>query len=249
MSLLYIATNKVNGKQYIGQTRKGLQKRKQNHEKVSRNPASRSHGYFQRAIAKHGPKNFTWDVLTPDVPLEDLDELEELAIEINGTLKPNGYNIATGPRTVAGSTGGRAAGSMRRGSGQGLPAYISYLSRDGVVHGYQIDYNEQVKCIVSARYTMQQKLEIAVKWLEEMKRGAKMTRIYTRKHSEDDDLPPGISKNVDRKTGYITYYVRPMIDGRRVHKGFARGGPEQALKDAKAYLENLKTLQYKCGDE
>ncbi len=241
MSLLYIATNKVNGKQYIGQTRKGLQKRKRDHEKISRNPASKSHGYFQRAIAKYGPENFKWDVLTPDVPLEQVDELEELAIDINGTLRPNGYNIATGPRAVAGSTGGRAAGSTRRGSGQGLPAYISYKSDKGIIHGYQIDYNDPLKCIVSARYTMQQKLVIAVKWLEEMKHGAKIPRIYTRKHPEDDHLPPGISRTVDRRTGHIRYMVRPMINGKRVHKSFTRGGPEQALEDAKAYLENLKT--------
>lgn len=91
MSLIYLATNLVNSKGYVGQTRRPLWSRRRDHES----------GYggallLWRAIEKYGPDSFEWSVVFADVPDEELDELEIDAIVVHRTLAPNGYNLDTG---------------------------------------------------------------------------------------------------------------------------------------------------------
>ena len=60
MGIIYIATNKINNKSYIGQTIKSLRGRITSHN----NEAMNREGFkFQRAIRKYGIKNFEWRTL------------------------------------------------------------------------------------------------------------------------------------------------------------------------------------------
>ena len=92
MALIYMATNKVNGKCYIGQTTVSLKRRKilHKHDMKSKDYA------FQRALRKYGFENFKWKTLCKDVPVDDLDDLERKEIAERETLSPKGYNITTG---------------------------------------------------------------------------------------------------------------------------------------------------------
>lgn len=70
--IIYKATNKINGKVYIGQTEKDLEWRKNKHKQDSK----RIDTYFYRAINKYGWDNFEWEVI--DNTAQNRKELNEL---------------------------------------------------------------------------------------------------------------------------------------------------------------------------
>ena len=79
-----------NGKCYIGQTIRPIEKRLEEHE-VGK---SKDCCAIYNAIKSHG-----WENLEKDwyyCPDEDLNKHEELMIEVLGTLSPNGYNLKEG---------------------------------------------------------------------------------------------------------------------------------------------------------
>lgn len=45
------------------------------------------------AFAKHGPENFEYEILFEQIPLEELNGLEDDCIIKYNTLAPNGYNL------------------------------------------------------------------------------------------------------------------------------------------------------------
>jgi len=88
---IYLITNKINGKQYVGKTvRKDPRPRWREHQKDSRKNSST---IISRAIHKHGIKNFTFQVIeTVNDPVL-LAERESFYIREYQTLTPKGYNI------------------------------------------------------------------------------------------------------------------------------------------------------------
>ena len=88
--IIYIATNNINGKNYIGQTIKKLDVRIKTHKRDSK----RFDYLFYRAINKYGFNNFSWKILYI-VPIDKLDIAEVCAIYSFGTYG-NGYNSTRG---------------------------------------------------------------------------------------------------------------------------------------------------------
>lgn len=88
--VIYVITNIVNGKKYVGQTRRTSQERWKEHCKPEKCVLLR------RAIEKYGKNSFTvTDVDTADTP-EELNRKEtEWILKLN-TLAPNGYNLQVG---------------------------------------------------------------------------------------------------------------------------------------------------------
>ena len=85
---IYIVTNLINQKQYIGQTIRKFKERQEEHFR------SNKCIYFYRALKKYGKENFKW--ISFKCPMEDLDYNERLLIKELKTQKPNGYNIEFG---------------------------------------------------------------------------------------------------------------------------------------------------------
>jgi group I intron endonuclease len=91
---IYVVTNRVNGKRYVGQTRRTVARRWQLH---SWRAARGAQTHFERAIQKHGPAAF--GILS--IPLaswttqEQLDRWERWFIAALKT-QSNGYNIEAG---------------------------------------------------------------------------------------------------------------------------------------------------------
>jgi len=81
--------NKINGKIYIGQTIRPIQKRFDKHQHKS----SRCRAIYN-AILKYGWGNFEKDWY--ECPDEDLNFDEELLVREMGTLSPDGYNLKEG---------------------------------------------------------------------------------------------------------------------------------------------------------
>jgi group I intron endonuclease len=87
--IIYCYTNKVTGKQYIGQTIHPDQ-RKASH--LSEAMGGNSNYYFHRSIRKHGWKAFDYVVLEENVDRAILNHREDFYMEKYNTIWPNGYN-------------------------------------------------------------------------------------------------------------------------------------------------------------
>ena len=84
--IIYIITNLINNKQYVGKTTKSLKLRWRRH-------CSRKHTAISKAIIKYGKENFKIEVLEYTTSLEELNNLEIEWINKKNTLSPNGYNL------------------------------------------------------------------------------------------------------------------------------------------------------------
>lgn len=83
---VYIHTNKINGKKYVGQTCQEPEKRWKNGKGYHNNI------YFTRAIQKYGWDNFEHEIIKCNLTKEEADDIEKLLIKELNTLNPNGYN-------------------------------------------------------------------------------------------------------------------------------------------------------------
>jgi group I intron endonuclease len=92
--IIYKATNKVNGKSYIGQTARSLDIRIKEHI----NDAKHNADYpFCKAIHKYGIENFTWEIIVDCGNSQKLlNEGEKFFIDGYNTKIPNGYNLTDG---------------------------------------------------------------------------------------------------------------------------------------------------------
>lgn len=94
-NVIYAFTNKINGKRYIGQTRKQLRERLAQHIWQMKYKAS----YFHKALSKYGLSNFDISILDSCENPNDLDGLEIYWIDYyDSTNRSKGYN-----RTIGGS--------------------------------------------------------------------------------------------------------------------------------------------------
>lgn len=218
--VIYVVTNVLNGKQYVGQTTQKFESRKQKHLFAARTPQHPDKSYLHHAIAKYGEQNFQWEVLC-EADAAHLDELEELTIEVNDTLRPGGYNVRAGN---SGKTGVKTSGYRRqRPEDEGLPAHICVHRVKGVARGYQASHlrTGRQRVVISTRFTMTEKLEIAKAWLAEMDEHGKVSQTphITRRNPRDDGLPPGIyykQSNNSIKAGYevnVRGHSRKMFMG------------------------------------
>ncbi len=149
---VYLITNKVNKKQYVGQTIRSVQRRFINH-------ACASHDYsaITNAIKKYGKANFIVEEYLSCFNQRDLDIFEKKTITDFNTLAPNGYNIHRGGHTsmfhdklavgekikrrLMGNT--NASGkrdefsNIRNSRGQSSERIIALNLREGTVKGYE----------------------------------------------------------------------------------------------------------------
>ncbi len=93
MGYIYLVTNLVNGKKYVGQTRqKDIQRRWQQHRRISK---SNLGPHLYNAYVAHGIDAFKFQIICICFD-EDCDKFESEYITRYNTLSPNGYNIKSG---------------------------------------------------------------------------------------------------------------------------------------------------------
>lgn len=217
---IYVITNRLNQKQYIGQAMlycrdghgtfkkhgaKGRFIQHCNEAKRGRYKCPR----LEKSIHKHGQSSFQVDVLL-QCRLEDMNYYEELFINRFGTLSPSGYNLDTGGRNgrIISEETRRKMSENRQGirhtqetrerlrtantgnshtnetrakmsttrkgkerdiaNHRDLPKYISKLGS-----GYQVTYgfgkNRKSKKFMTKTLSMEQKLELAINYLNYFK--------------------------------------------------------------------------------
>lgn len=90
---VYYHKNKINGKYYIGITKK------ENPEKRWRKGEGNKNQFFYKAIQKYGWDNFEHKILFDGLTIKEAKEKEIELIKKYNTLAPNGYNIGRGGET------------------------------------------------------------------------------------------------------------------------------------------------------
>ena len=95
MACIYKITNLVNGKMYIGQTRRRLKDRWAQHKRSARDPRGGwNKQHIHNAMSKHGIENFTIECVE-ECAVEELDERETYWINRLDTFR-KGYNEIVG---------------------------------------------------------------------------------------------------------------------------------------------------------
>lgn len=90
MFIIYIITNEVNGKKYVGKTTASLAKRWTQHKSVSGCKA------VSAAIVKYGEESFSIEEIDAACSEKELNKREISWIKKLNTISPNGYNLTEG---------------------------------------------------------------------------------------------------------------------------------------------------------
>ena len=91
---VYVITNKVNGKRYIGQTTATAERRFAVHKSSARTGCGTQ--LIHKAINEFGEQNFFVMAIETGVGDDEIDSRESYWIQQMNTVYPNGYNIQTG---------------------------------------------------------------------------------------------------------------------------------------------------------
>lgn len=86
---IYLITNTINGKQYVGQSLDAIRRFSEHCKNYTEDIS-----LLNRAIKKYGKENFTMQILESQI--ENYNEREKYWISIYKTLQPNGYNLTIG---------------------------------------------------------------------------------------------------------------------------------------------------------
>ena len=178
------------GKKYIGQAvcylssgkKYGFKKRWNGHKSEAKNHRDYCR-LLDNAIRKYGHENFKIELLET-VTIEKLDERENYWIKEHNSMTPNGYNLISGKsnsrqsletrelrrQSMIGKNKGKEYPKMKRKREEDnlLPKYIrSYYDKTGKC-GYRISNHPiiKTKSFLSKKLTMQEKLELALNWLD-----------------------------------------------------------------------------------
>jgi group I intron endonuclease len=89
MGYIYLITNKINGKSYVGQTRQ------KNPKNRWRQHINDPRGILKTAFDKYGIEKFEFKTLF-EVSNDELNENEKREISERKTISPNGYNLQSG---------------------------------------------------------------------------------------------------------------------------------------------------------
>ena len=91
---VYIYTNEINGKKYIGQSQDIEKRHNQHLYRAFRKTDHEYNSILHRAFRKYGVKNFSIEKIY--CPLKEMNDKEVELIDKYNTLFPNGYNIQRG---------------------------------------------------------------------------------------------------------------------------------------------------------
>ena len=111
-SIIYKATNLINGKMYVGKTIKKLRERKSAHKHEASN--CNDNRYFHKAIRKYGFENFKWEVIDYALSEEISFNMEKYYIKKLKTKAPIGYNLTDGGEGVSGYENKLKTGRYKR---------------------------------------------------------------------------------------------------------------------------------------
>lgn len=101
--VVYLFTNLVNGKKYVGKTTHRYPCHRWNaHYRAAERGLSDT--FFHRALRKYGRDGFSVSIVGRFETEADLSLAEQLFIQEHGSVAPGGYNLTTGGEGTSGRT-------------------------------------------------------------------------------------------------------------------------------------------------
>lgn len=156
LGIIYIITNKVNSKVYIGQTRKSLSERMRHHFSKYETCTK-----LKKAIEQYGKDNFMYNVLEL-VPYSKLNEREFYYITKYNSVQ-NGYNIKYGNSEFK----GRKIHSIKNLQNDIVKDYTSGMNTKDIAIKYHIAltsvYNSLKRANIKMRYCKNTRKPLASK--------------------------------------------------------------------------------------
>jgi group I intron endonuclease len=122
MGYVYLVTNQINSKQYIGKTLRTLAARKEGHEASA---YRKSKLVFHQALRKYSCSSFQWRIIYSSDVNEKLMIAERVYIRLYKTKVPYGYNLTDGGE---GNSGWVPSRSTRRKIGNALRGKVGHPS-------------------------------------------------------------------------------------------------------------------------
>jgi len=120
---VYLWTNKVNGKKYIGRCAGDEE-----------GPYKGSGKYFRRAYNKWGEENFSREILKYCSSIEECKEVEQYYLDMyDASNNPNFYNIS--PSSHGGHHGADYTGEKNPMYGRKHPNHVPHLGKDNGMYG------------------------------------------------------------------------------------------------------------------
>ena len=155
---IYVHTNTVNGKSYVGQTTAGVSNRWCDQVKITRWPKHVGYNYpLSRAIRKYGQDAFEHQILAVAKTKAELDNLERIWIILLNT-RENGYNIVAGgegklggahsPETcaqISRNRKGKALGNRNAAGTVQTPEMRQRKSEANLGHHFSASHNEKIR--------------------------------------------------------------------------------------------------------
>lgn len=188
---VYVITNKINNKKYIGITSKTIKERFKAHKKNAEKKINR---YLYDSMNKYGYDNFEIELLDDTCSKwEELQEKERFYIKQYNTMYPNGYNMTTG------GDGGNTIASWDYESRHSLYKHQGE-SRRG--HAVSKDARIAIGMATKERYlkmTKEEKEEINIKISKTLKKKGCKPPIYRGgnggyKHTKEDNEKISIAR-------------------------------------------------------
>ena len=178
LGIIYIITNKVNSKVYIGQTRKSLSERMRHHFSKYETCTK-----LKKAIEQYGKDNFIYSVLEL-VPYSELNVRESFYIERYNSIE-NGYNTKKGNSEFK----GRKIHSIKMLQEDIVNDYNAGMNTKDIADKYHIAltsvYNSLTRANVKMRYCKNAikplRAKIDINLLIEMKQNG-LTTAYIAKY-------------------------------------------------------------------
>jgi group I intron endonuclease len=122
--IVYLITNLVNGKRYVGKTCKDLGVRWAQHQYHA--TVHRSGNILQAAIRKYGSINFKIEILEENLTEKEANLCEILYISFLNTRPPGGYNLTDGGEGKVGYKHSEATRAKMRISRKGGRPYLGH---------------------------------------------------------------------------------------------------------------------------
>lgn len=244
LTYIYVITNLVNGKQYVGKANLYKRGGRKNgtHTRFLAHLYEAETGaagctYLNNAINKYGRASFVVNTIDT-VPTAEQDYWETWYIKSHNTYEGPGYNLTAGgqARLVNPSEQTRQLQSDRqRIYDSDLPMYVKEVRHISGQTGYAV-YNPETmktKSFMSSTLTMEEKRQLTIAWK------AKATAPdLVASCSNPNYLPPFIQRRKSRPGLYVLYKVNRRGQTPEVvfYKSFQDGTFEQQLKAAKSCL-------------
>lgn len=263
--IIYIITNKINEKYYVGQTKEysgitdirkyGLHVRWREHVSAAKRNKVNGCTLLNKAIREHGEESFNVEVLFY-CDLEDRDEIEIATIYLLDSNNPlHGYNVCSGGNSVSGfpitqDSREKTSKTLVNPSGFCNIKQIKSRTDKTIVIGYKVSRDEKGirynKDFSDSKFTLEQNLELAKVWLEELKKGNHIDN----KHKKPDDLPLYVRYHHDQISKKLCgYKFEIRANGESISKCFSKKSMtmevklDLAIKYKDEILENLRKNQ------